>query len=195
MKQGPVRVATAIAVVLIAGGAGFYLARHPWGGSESLGQRSDAASAEPGPAPPTSTAPNELPTISLPDVDGKSRSLTEWHGRPLLINFWATWCEPCLREIPMLQKLRARHAKDGLEVIGIAIDFRDAVSGYVKENQLEYPILIAEQDATAPKAFGVGMGLPTTVIANREGRIVTTHLGELDEAEAEKLLAPVLAAK
>jgi thiol-disulfide isomerase/thioredoxin len=197
MKQGPWSVATVLAVILIAGGAGFYLASHRAGEStSSLGNRvSAAAAAAAAKAATQSPTPRRLPAITLPDLEGKPRSMSEWQGRPLLINFWATWCEPCLREIPLLGKLRARHAKEGLEVIGIAIDFRDAVAGYAKKAGITYPLLIAAEDATAPKAFGVGLGLPTTVVANESGQIVATHLGELDEAEAEKLLAAVLPAK
>jgi thiol-disulfide isomerase/thioredoxin len=195
MKGGP-RVATVLAVILIAGGAGFYLARHRAHESgASPGDRVNAAAVQAHPAASPPQTPTRLPAVSLPDLDGKPRSLSEWHGRPLLINFWATWCEPCLREIPLLEKLRARHAQEGLEVIGIAIDFREAVAGYVKRAGVTYPVLIAEDDATAPKAFGVGLGLPTTVVASREGQIVASHLGELNEAQAEKLLAAVLPGK
>lgn len=200
MNAGAARVATVVAVVLIAGGAGFYLARHQAGeGTAGLGEKVNAAAVaatqRARPAGTQAQSPKRLPAISLPDLDGKSRSMSEWAGRPLLINFWATWCEPCLREIPLLQKLQARHAQAGLEVIGIAIDFRDAAAAYAKKTGITYPVLIAEEDATAPRAFGVGLGLPTTIVASRDGQIVATHLGELDEAQAEKLLAAVLPAK
>ena len=122
--------------------------------------------------------------MSLPDVDGKMRSLSEWQGRPLLINFWATWCEPCRREIPLLKQLRAGHSKEGLEVMGIAIDFRDAVKGYTAKEGIDYPVLVAEEDATTPRLFGVGLGLPTTVAVDRQGQIVDTHVGELSADEA-----------
>ena len=107
--------------------------------------------------------------------------MSEWRGRPLLVNFWATWCEPCRREIPLLRKIRADHSAEGLEVIGIALDFHDAVLAYARDAGIDYPVLIAEENAMAAQAFGVGMGLPTTVVANREGRIVATHVGELHE--------------
>lgn len=150
-----------------------------------------------GPPAPTLAAaspepPTHIPALTLPDIQGKPRALSEWKGRPLLINFWATWCEPCRREIPLLKQLRAQHAKDGLEIIGIAIDFRDAVRGYAGTAGIDYPVLVAEEDATAPKAFGVGMGLPTTVFADREGRIVGRHVGELRGEEAGKQIALAL---
>lgn len=161
--------------------------------SASDDDRSAAADASHEPNPSAApAAPKQLPTLSLPDLDGKPRALSEWHGRPLLINFWATWCEPCRREIPLLRQLRAEHSKFGLEVLGIAVDFHDAVKGYAKQAGIDYPVLVAEEDATAPKAFGVGMGLPTTVFADREGRIVATHIGELHADEAEKLVARAL---
>lgn len=144
-------------------------------------------------SPTSVAAPKTLPQLTLPDLQGKPRTLSEWQGRPLLINFWATWCEPCRREIPLLRELRAQHSKDGLEVLGIAIDFRDEVTAYAKKTGIDYPVLVAEQDATAPKAFGVGLGLPTTVVADREGRIVATHVGELDADLAGKLIGQALA--
>ena len=162
----------------------------PDGGSPADADGSAARLAAASPEPPT-----HIPALTLPDIQGKPRALSEWKGRPLLINFWATWCEPCRREIPLLKQLRARHAKDGLEVIGIAIDFRDAVRGYAGTAGIDYPVLVAEEDATAPRAFGVGMGLPTTVFADREGRIVRRHVGELRAEEAGKQIALALGSR
>src|SRR5688572_19182784 len=90
--------------------------------------------------------PERVPDVALPDREGKERRLTEWTGRPLLINFWATWCAPCRREIPLLRQLRSERARDGLEVIGIAVDFRDAVLEYARTIGLDYPLLIGEQE-------------------------------------------------
>jgi thiol-disulfide isomerase/thioredoxin len=145
-------------------------------------------------SPPALGPPKTVPAVVLPDITGKRRSLSEWHGRPLLINFWATWCGPCREEIPMLIKLRAEHAKDGLEIIGVALDFHDAVAGYASKAGMDYPVLVAAEDMTAVQAFGMGAsaGLPTTLVADRDGKIVSRHVGALDRDEAEELLKPVL---
>lgn len=196
-------IATAVIVILIAGAAGFLLYElTPPGTQSSFADRINAAtSAMADSSHPASSgssaraapaAPKSLPAITLPDMDDKPRKLSEWRGRPLLINFWATWCEPCRREIPLLRQLRAEHSKSGLEVLGIAVDFRDAVRGYADQAGIDYPVLIAEKDATAPQAFGVGMGLPTTVFADREGRIVAMHVGELHPDQAQRLVALAL---
>ena len=152
-------------------------------------QRTSERAAEASVSPPKT-----LPAVTLPDLSGNRRSLSEWHGRPLLINFWATWCGPCREEIPMLVKLRAKHAKQGLEIVGIALDFHDAVATYATKAGMTYPVLVAEEDMTAVQAFGMGAsaGLPTTLIADRTGRIVARHVGALDKEEAEKLLKAVL---
>ena len=144
------------------------------------------------PERPAPRRPKTVPEIYLPDLSGKKRSLTEWQGRPLMINFWATWCGPCRDEIPLLMKLRTEHAKEGLEIIGIAMDFHDPVAAYVARAGMPYPVLLADQDATAPQALGVGMGLPTTLFVDRDGRIVSSHVGELHRDKAVELLAAIL---
>jgi thiol-disulfide isomerase/thioredoxin len=139
-------------------------------------------------------APQYLPELTLPDLEGKPRALSEWKGRPLLINFWATWCEPCRKEIPLLRELRARHAAQGLEVIGIAIDFRDPVAAYARQTGIEYPLLIAEQNGLAPRMFGIGSGIPVSIFVNRNGRITATKPGTLHAKRAAELLQPILQA-
>jgi thiol-disulfide isomerase/thioredoxin len=158
-----------------------------------------AASAS---APPTIEAPADepvrrpipevLPEITMQDRDGRARKLSEWSGRPLLINFWATWCAPCRREIPLLRKLRAERKDQQLEVIGIAVDFRDEVLQYANRIGLDYPLLIGEDDGLAAAgAFGMDLVLPFTIFADRQGRIVTLKVGELHADEAGFILDTV----
>jgi thiol-disulfide isomerase/thioredoxin len=121
------------------------------------------------------------------------RSLQDWPDQALIVNFWATWCAPCRREIPLLQQLQRDHAGEGFQVVGIAVDFRDKVLAYADEMNIDYPLLIGEQEALdAAAAFGVTtVGLPFTVFSDRQGRIVTAHLGELTAAEADLILDAV----
>ncbi len=121
------------------------------------------------------------------------RRLQDWPDRSLIVNFWATWCAPCRKEIPLLQQLQRDRGADGFQVIGIAVDFRDKVLAYADEMQIEYPLLIGEQEALdAAAAFGVPtVGMPFTVFSDRQGRIVTAHLGELTAAEADLILDAV----
>jgi thiol-disulfide isomerase/thioredoxin len=141
---------------------------------------------------PTKPVPSNLPDFSLADVDGVKHKLSEWKGRPLMINFWATWCEPCRREIPLLKQLRHEHATEGVEVIGIAIDFRDAVQRYIRSMGVDYPVLVGEQDGLAAiAAFGMDAVFPFTVFSNRQGQIVTLKIGELHPDEARFILSRV----
>jgi thiol-disulfide isomerase/thioredoxin len=146
------------------------------------------------PAVPVTLA-ETVPTFQLADRAGQPRSLQDWAGKALIVNFWATWCAPCRREIPLLQRIARERAADGFEVIGIAVDFRDKVLAYADEMQVEYPLLIGEQDALdAAAAFGIeAIGFPFTVFSDRQGRIVTAHMGEVTEAEADLILDQVAA--
>jgi thiol-disulfide isomerase/thioredoxin len=142
------------------------------------------------PAPPAAKVPTVVPDVKLPDLDGKIHSLQEGVGHPRILNFWATWCEPCLREIPLLNTLQATHAGEGLQVIGIAMDLRDAVAKFMKQTPLRYRVLVGEEEGLeAAQKFGMGFGLPFSVFADGENRIVTVKLGELHADEAAAILA------
>jgi thiol-disulfide isomerase/thioredoxin len=154
-----------------------------------------AAAEEPEVLTASSTKlPEMRPAFSLEDAEGKSRSITEWDGKTLVINFWATWCAPCRREIPMLNALSAARAAQGVVVIGIAVDLRDKVLPYAKEVGINYPLLIGEEGGLdAASAFGLGsIGLPTTVFVDAKGRIVTAHLGELHADQADLIIDTIL---
>ena len=134
--------------------------------------------------------PERRPEITLADRDGKPRALSEWDGKALVINFWATWCAPCRREIPMLKALANEYRGQGVEVIGIAVDFRDDVLQYLQKMPIDYTVLIGEQDGMdAARAFGIEtIGLPFTVFTDSSGRIATIHVGELHRPQAEAIL-------
>lgn len=177
------------AVAVAAAVAGFLISRQ-------LSTPPTPVPAAPSPtAAPAAKVPAVRPVFVLKDDKGVPRSIEEWNGRPLAINFWATWCPPCRREIPLLNELRRRHSAEGLEIIGVAVDFREDVLAYMQKTPIEYPILIGEQDGLdAAKAFGMEtMGYPFTVFTDRQGRIITVHVGELHEAQAEAILAAVKA--
>ncbi|HEX9706857.1 MAG TPA: TlpA disulfide reductase family protein [Steroidobacteraceae bacterium] len=139
--------------------------------------------------------PDIRPDISLADRDGKMRALSEWDGKPAVINFWATWCAPCRREIPMLNALAGDPAYTEFELIGIAIDFREDVLRYLTSTPIDYTVLIGEQDGLdAARAFGMeSIGLPFTVFTDKRDRIVTVHVGELHRPQAEVILSAVRA--
>ena len=140
-------------------------------------------------APHARPIPETVPAIALPDDHGVSRQLSEWKGRPVIINFWATWCGPCREEIPLLKALRNERTQDRLEVVGIAIDQREAVLKYVRDIGIDYPVLIGEKEGyAAAESFGVSLVLPFSVFADSQGRIVTLKIGELHANEAAFIL-------
>jgi thiol-disulfide isomerase/thioredoxin len=182
-----------ILVVLLALGAGAaaFVASRSW-----LAPEPPAQIAAPVPeSPPAPVIPDRRPDVTLADRDGKLRSLSEWDGRPQIINFWATWCAPCRREIPMLNELARDPALAEFALIGIAIDFREDVLRFLAETPIEYTVLIGEQDGLdASAAFGMrSLGLPYTAFIDRTGRIVTIHLGELHRSQADVILSAVRA--
>jgi peroxiredoxin len=133
--------------------------------------------------------PDRVPAIALPGLDGKAHTLDDWHGSPLLINFWATWCEPCRREVPLLRALTHERAAQGLQIVGVAIDSHDAVQQFIARLGIDYPVLLGEKDGFAViTAFGMDTVLPFSVFADRSGRIVTLKVGELHRDEADLIL-------
>jgi thiol-disulfide isomerase/thioredoxin len=127
-----------------------------------------------------------LPDFSLGNLAGEQQSILSWPGKPLLINFWATWCAPCLREIPMLKELQAAHPD--LQVVGIAIDKRDPVVEFAGNMEFNYPILIGQNEAwAAAGALGVNIyALPFTIFTAGDGSILGVHTGELHAEHLER---------
>jgi thiol-disulfide isomerase/thioredoxin len=146
-------------------------------------------------APPkTRPIPEKLPDLSLVDLQGRTQKLSNWPGRPLMVNFWATWCPPCRREIPLLIALRKQYAHEGLEVVGIAVDFPDAVRKYATNMGIDYPVLVGEQEGLdAIAAFGMEPVFPFSVFSDTQARIVAIRVGELHEDEARFILGEVKA--
>jgi len=138
--------------------------------------------------------PDSIPDLRLPDLSGTPRSLRSFTGRPLIVNFWATWCAPCRHEIPLLRDLRHRYRSDRLEVVGIAIDFTTAVRDYLRSTPIDYPLLIGEQDGlAAAEQFGMRTVLPFSVFADSQGQIVALKVGELHVEEADFILGEIAA--
>ena len=134
------------------------------------------------PPPPARAAPLSLPDFQLTDLaTGQPRRITDWRGRAVLLNFWATWCAPCRKEMPLLQQLHQERGTGGPVVIGIAIDREEPVRLFVGETGVSYPVLVGQEDAMAvAESFGPAfVGLPLTVVAAPGGEILAIHSGEL----------------
>jgi thiol-disulfide isomerase/thioredoxin len=129
--------------------------------------------------------------LNLVDLAGKERHLSEWDGKLVLLNFWASWCGPCREEMPLLDATRAKLGADGLEVVGIAIDDSAAVQGFLKDRPVSYPILISSEDDDASVRFGDTRNvLPYSVLIGRDGKLLAQRAGNFSEASLRRWLEP-----
>jgi thiol-disulfide isomerase/thioredoxin len=174
-----------VAVAAIAVAAGFLVYRY-------VMPQTPAPAAEPV-AAADDAVPATLPDFTLGDLTGKPTSIRSWPGKSLIVNFWATWCGPCRREIPLLRELQKQHAAEGFQIVGVAVDIREDVVKYAQEIGIDYPVLIGEQDGLdAVNKFGQGsIGFPFTVFTDNQGRIVLFHLGEIRKEQADVLFGAV----
>jgi len=141
------------------------------------------------------TSANKLrPEFSLPDLEGRLRQVSEWDGKVLVVNFWATWCPPCRKEMPAFIALQEKYAAQGLQFIGIALDETDKVQDFVDTLGVEYPILVGGKQAERVSvAYGNRFGaLPYTVIIDKNKNIINMHRGELTQAQAEQQIKHLL---
>lgn len=184
-----------------------------WAGAHLYGTRVGAetversvATASPntasGEALPATPDPEQLPLIRIPpslppftlaDAAGKPTSITAWRGKSLVLNFWATWCAPCRREIPLLERLATDWQPRGVAVVGVAVDHRAEVTAFAQQYHIAYPLLIGEQDALdVAAALGVDTPVfPFTVFTDRQGDIVAVFVGELHRPQADLILSVV----
>jgi thiol-disulfide isomerase/thioredoxin len=132
--------------------------------------------------------------VDLIDLAGKQRRLSEWDGKIVLLNFWASWCGPCREEMPLLDATRSRLASRGFEVVGVAIDDADAVQNFLKDSPVNYPILVADEDGDDPSVrYGDTRSvLPYSVLIGRDGRLIAQRAGNFSEDSLERWLRPHL---
>ena len=144
--------------------------------------------------PLTSTTNNALFAVSLPDANGQSQSMAQWKGKVLVVNFWATWCTPCLKEIPDLIKIHTATSAKNVQIVGIALDSFDNVRQFSRSHAVPYPLLIGTLDTMELlKNLGNNSGaLPYTVIIGTDGIVAERHLGALTEAQLMGKLAKYL---
>lgn len=191
MKPSRILLHSLIAVVAAAAGYAIYATFAPKPPVPATVISTPAADAQQASAAPG--IPDVLPDFTLEDRAGDKRSIRSWTGKSMVVNFWATWCAPCRREIPLLKELQKAHGNAGFQVVGVAVDFRDDVLKYAQEISMDYPILIGEEDGLeAVTKFGMGsLGFPFTVFTDNQQRIVATHVGELKKAQSEVLIGAV----
>jgi thiol-disulfide isomerase/thioredoxin len=190
---------TTARVLLVAGAAGALgvLASLWWGGSPLLrtdtGQRAlQAAMEASAPEPPPGVKPAQpgepMPTIVLPDLQGRTISLPRaYAGRPLLINVWASWCGPCIEEMPELDRYARAQGPKGVQVIGLALDTPENIRQFLDRVPVAYPILV---DTPGPADASVWLGnrkgvLPYSVLVGADGKILKQKVGPFAPGEID----------
>jgi len=140
----------------------------------------------------------EIPTAhffasKLVNQDGLSQSLSQYHGKTIIVNFWATWCPPCREEMPELSQLHQAYQSKNLVVVGVALDELNLVKEFLQTSPVSYPILVADYSMELDSKLGNDKGvLPYTVIINADGKIVQTYLGRVSQSLLEPVIKPLL---
>ncbi len=183
---------TALALALAAGGA--TLATIGW-----LGHRLLQPAPAPGAMPPgliaaAKMAPEQgqamvdaIMALTLPDLAGRPQAMAQWRGKVLVVNYWASWCAPCIEEMPAFSRLQEKFAARGVQFVGIGIDDVEKMQAFVSRTPVAYPLLVGDAAGSQTPALQV-RGLPTTVVIDRDGRLEGSRLGRLDEATLEPIL-------
>ncbi|MEI7795755.1 MAG: TlpA disulfide reductase family protein [Methylococcaceae bacterium] len=137
-------------------------------------------------------ADDTLPDFSFPDSDEKTQSISKWKGKMLVINFWATWCQPCLKEIPEFMQLQTQFSKQNVQFIGIAIDELAVVTRYKNTVNMNYPVLISSEWGGFNLAQQLGNSsntVPYTVVVDLAGQIIYRHAGAVKKEDLVAVIA------
>jgi peroxiredoxin len=158
-----------------------------------------ASSAESAPTDTLGPQPSDIvgtrrPGFALPDLAGNELDIATFTGEVVLLNFWATWCPPCVEEMAALDALNTDRADRGLQVVGVALDDADAVRRFADVHDIDYPLLIGGRDAyTLLRAYGnARTTLPYSVVIDRSGTVRAIHQGAMTQSEAADLVEPYL---
>jgi peroxiredoxin len=186
MRGGLIFLSTLI-LSLAAGLGGYSLFNHWVGTPTGPGQQSAASSQ-------TTVIGSQRPDFTLLDINNQRHSISEWDGQVVLINFWATWCPPCRREIPTLADLHRKLGPKGFTVIGAAMDSPEKVQSFVTKFSVPYPNLIGQRQISliSRQLGNHSESLPYTAIIGRDGRVAYTHLGEIERRTALDQILPLL---
>jgi thiol-disulfide isomerase/thioredoxin len=184
-------VASAVAVVaVLAVGAGAAYWLHAAGPKDAAPGATPSAATTPALVPAEPDAVAELWHAPLTDTAGKPHGLEAYKGRVLVVNFWASWCGPCVREMPALAELSRQYAGKGVQFIGIGVDSQQNVQSFLRKVPVDYPIFISGfGGADLARGFGnAAGGLPFTVVIDANGVVRSTKLGEVVPEELRHTL-------
>ncbi len=127
-------------------------------------------------------------------MSGDQRNVSEWQGKILVINFWATWCPPCRKEIPEFVALQEQYGDKGLQFVGIAIEDREPVSEYLNTIKINYPILIGGDKgiALAQQLGNIINAVPFTIVVNPQGQVIHRQPGEFSREKVLEIISPLM---
>ena len=171
-----------VAVSTLAATAGYFFGRP------------QAVSLPPPEAVTAADAPARLLGLTLPDLNGQAQSLSQWKGKVLVVNFWATWCPPCKEEMPEFSRINRKYALNGVQFVGISLDSADKVAAFKEETEISYPLLIGNLE-TLDLSSDLGnraKALPFTVILRQDGSLQQVKLGKYATSDLEKVLLAAL---
>ncbi|SEB24630.1 TlpA family protein disulfide reductase [Paraburkholderia sartisoli] len=182
------RILAALAVAVVAAGGGAAAGYWFLNGDSTQA----AQSAQPGAtaAARPQDAVNALWAQNVTSADGKPQSLSMFKGHPVVVNFWASWCGPCVEEMPALAQLHRDYAKKGIQFIGLGVDSEKNVKTFLQKVKVDYPVFVTGfGGADLAREFGNNAGgLPYTVVIDAKGNVLSTKLGEIQPAELKRTL-------
>lgn len=143
------------------------------------------------PAAKTQTSAGPVAKFMALDIEGNFHTSEQYKGKPLILNFWGTWCPPCRRELPDLKKIYTEYKSQGLEIIGLAVnDTPEKVKKFAEQSGLDWVMLIANRESAI--AYQIGTGIPVTIFLDKEGNEISRAIGARDynffKTEVEKII-------
>lgn len=179
-----VAVAAGVASLLTVGLLGYRLLNHA--SPESANRPPGLIASQTMNSEEAKLAVDNIFALILPDLDGRPQPVAQWKGKVLVVNYWASWCKPCVDEMPAFSRLNSHYASWGVQFVGIGLDDEAKVASFIKTTPVSYPVLVA--GAADPTPGLQVKGLPYTVVIGRDGQIDSTRLGRMDEESLELVL-------
>jgi len=140
------------------------------------------------------TAIANLWALPLQDLEGKPQPLTRWKGKILVVNFWATWCEPCKEEVPALVRTQDKYDANNVQIVGISLDSAAKVQTFAKEFKIQYPLVIGSLESIeiTRKLGNKAAVLPYTVVLDANGIVKARHLGGISAVQLDQVIRPLV---